>query len=318
MALGQVLTDLPQTIAPNLAAVQLPSAPFLQRGWEEVKQIEGRYLRSPFLNKVYGEELPILPGLDSAIALNALSKYHGSGNYDVIVFDGYGDISTLRLFGTPDSLSWYLRRFREVIEDSDLWKTLTPILQPVIGTISNLAWTGESIIQQPYQEAVNFLSKGAEILSDPSQLVAYLITNPSPYAIAEAKYLWGSAQQVNLTIAGVLHNRGTEPLGDEFAPLPVTNLPVYQGENWQSLVSSLPDLRQVGSPPKPIVIDPVNRQVTLYLPGFDKTQVKLTQSGPEITIEAGDQRRNILLPPPLKNAAVKGAKFQNHYLIISL
>jgi arsenite-transporting ATPase len=76
-------------------------------------------------------------------------------------------------------------------------------------------------------------------------------------------------------------------------------------------------LRQVSGLPKPIEIDIPGRQVRLFLPGFDKKQVKLTQYGPEVTIEAGDQRRNISLPPQLSGQPVKGAKFQNSYLAIS-
>jgi hypothetical protein len=42
-------------------------------------------------------------------------------------------------------------------------------------------------------------------------------------------------------------------------------------------------------------IDVQARLVKLFLPTFDKKQVKLIQSGPEVTIEAGDQRHNLFL-----------------------
>ena len=316
--LGAPLTDLPTSIGANLAVVAIPATVAIERGWEDVKQVEARYLRSPILRNIYGQELAIIPGMDSAIALNALRQYYGSNQYDVIVYDGTGDITTLRMAGMADSLNWYLRRFIAVVEESDLWKTIAPIMQPTMAAILTVAWTGESIMSQPVQEAKNALDDSQTIISNPQRVLGYLVMNQDATTVATAKYLWGSAQQSGLSIGGAIcWGEPTSSVMAEFSPLTVSIVPTKVGTDWQTLIDKMPDFSQAVDVPKPIAIDTANREVRLYLPGFDKTQVKLTQSGPEVTIEAGDQRRNILLPAPLKGASVKGAKFQNGYLIIS-
>jgi anion-transporting ArsA/GET3 family ATPase len=317
--LGVPLTEHPQSIGANLEVVSISATVAIERGWEDVKQIEARYLRSPILRNVYGQELAILPGMDSAIALNALRQYDASGKYDVIVYDGTGDMTTLRMAGMPDSLSWYLRRFINLVEESDLWRTVAPIMQPTMAAVLTIAWTGESVMSQPMQEATSLLDKSQAIISNPQRVVGYLVATEDPAAIATAKYLWGSAQQSGLTIGGMIFNQSTnnDPVAAEFDPLAVTVVPTRIGADWQPLMDAMPDFSQAVTAPRPIAIDISKREVRLYLPGFDKTQVKLTQSGPEVTIEAGDQRRNILLPPQLKGSSVTGAKFQSGYLIIS-
>jgi anion-transporting ArsA/GET3 family ATPase len=317
--LGVPLTDTPQSIGANLAVVSISATVAIERGWEDVKQIEARYLRSPILRNVYGQELAILPGMDSAIALNALRQYDASGKYDVIVYDGTGDMTTLRMAGMPDALSWYMRRFIAVVEESDLWRTVAPMMQPAMAAVLAIAWTGESVVSQPMQEATTVLDKSQAIISNPQRVVGYIVATEDPAAIATAKYLWGSAQQSGLTIGGMIINQGSvnDAIAAEFDPLAVTVLPTRIGADWQPLMDAMPDVSQAVTAPRPIAIDISKREVRLYLPGFDKTQVKLTQSGPEVTIEAGDQRRNILLPPPLKGSSVTGAKFQGGYLIIS-
>jgi arsenite-transporting ATPase len=120
-------------------------------------------------------------------------------------------------------------------------------------------------------------------------------------------------------VGGVILNQPatTETVSSDFSPLPVSAVPRCSDGNWQPLIDALPDFTQAAQAPKPIEIDVPARQVRLFLPGFDKKQVKLTQSGPEVTVEAGDQRRNIFLPPDLSGRPIKGAKFQNSYLTIS-
>lgn len=306
-----------QQIATNLDAVLLKTSALLERNWEEVKKLEAQYLRTPIIKDVYGQELIVLPGMDKALELNAIREYDASGKYDAIVYDGSGDVTGLRTLGIPESLSWYSRRFGKLITESDLVKTVSPFLQPLISTVLNVSWTGDNFAQ-PTGQVNNILDQGKAALADPKRLAAYLVTTDDPVAIATATYLWGSAQQVGLNVPGVLFNKtANAPTIEEFAPLSVSAIPSISRGDWQPLIDALPDFTQVAQVPKPIEVDVANRQVKLFLPGFDKKQVKLTQSGPEVTVEAGDQRRNVFLPPGLSGRTVTGAKFQQGYLIIS-
>jgi arsenite-transporting ATPase len=321
-ALGLLLNPLtpdPQEIAPNLQVVQLKSSILLERNWEEVKKLEAQYLRTPIIKEVYGQELVALPGMDKALVLNAIREYDASGNYDVIIYDGGSDSTTLRMIGMPESLSWYSRRFGKLITDSDIAKTIGPFIQPLISTIFNVGFTGDNFTQ-PTSKVTNILEQGKAALADPKRFAAYLVTTDDPASIATARYLWGSAQLEGLTVAGAILNQTTmtETVSADFSPLTVSAVPTCPAGDWQPLMDALPDFSQTPQVPKPLEFDVAARLVRLFLPGFDKKQVKLTQSGGEITIEAGDHRRNILLPPSLTGRTVTGAKFQQGYLIISL
>lgn len=320
--LDKTLSPDPQEIAPNLNVVQFQTSVLLERNWEELKELEAKYLRSPIFKEVYGEELVVLPGMDSALALNAIREYDATGNYDAIIYDGTGDSFTLRMLGLPESLSWYVRRFRQLFINSDMGKAIaeSPLIQPVISTYFNLDWTAEKFAI-PTNQVNNFLDKGKAALADPKRVAAFLVTTTDPLEVASARYLWGSAQQVGLTVGGVIQisSQTNINLSEEFTPLPVSIVPeLVTGSDWQPLVDALPNfVQQAVQAPTPIIIDTHNRQVRLFLPGFDKNQVKLTQSGPEVTIEAGDHRRNVFLPPALSGRPITGAKFQNSYLIVS-
>jgi arsenite-transporting ATPase len=319
LLLDTPLTADPQAVATNLQVVQLKTSTLLERNWDEVKKLETQYLRTPVIKDVYGQELVVLPGMDKALILNALREYDASGKYDAIVFDGSGDSSMLRVLGMPESLSWYTRRFGKLLTDSDLGKTVSPFLQPLLSSIFNVSWTGDRLAQ-PTSKVTNILEQGKAALADPKRLAAYLVVSDNPASIATARYLWGSSQLVGLTVAGAIANQTTttETMASEFAPLPVSSVPTATPGDWQPLIDALPDFTRPAPAPKPLEIDVAARQVRVFLPGFDKKQVKLTQSGGEITIEAGDHRRNIFLPAALSGRTVTGAKFQQGYLSVSL
>lgn len=307
MRLNVELTVEPQTVAANFEAVHLQSATLLERYWDKMKGLENQYLRTPFFKEVYGQELGILPGMDSALGLSFLRERDAESKYDVIIYDGMGDLETLRMLGMPEILGWYLRRFRQVLVGSAIGQAISPFVEPILRSILQVSNTDD--ISQQAGEMSSVLTRGQKAVNDPSRVAAYLVTTDDPYAIATAKYLWGSAQQVGLTVGGVFTR---EQIADaDFAPLAICQVPDQVTE------LAIPDRLNASFAPRPIEIDTVNKQVKLFLPTFNKKQVKLIQLGPEVTIEAGDQRRNIFLPNELAGKQATGAKFLDSYLIIS-
>lgn len=316
LLLGVPLSHNPQPVSPNFHAVLLQTAPLVEQGWEELKKLEAQYVRTPFFKDVYGQELGVLPGMDSLATMNAIRLYDAGGEYDVIIYDGMASQETLRMLGAPEIMRWYVRRFRQVIADSDLGKALSPFIQPVSAAVFNIDWSNNNF-SEPIQQFDDLLSTATSAVTNPQRMIAYLVTTPDRIATATARYLWGSSQQVGLTVGGVMVNQGVEgDIKEDFTPLPVSVIP-KMGDDWESVMAALPDFKAASGVPAPITINTGERTVTLFLPGFDKKQIKLTQYGPEVTIEAGDQRRNILLPPGLSGKPVTGAKFQNNCLIIS-
>jgi arsenite-transporting ATPase len=318
--LGTPLTAQPQVVAPRLEAVQIHTTILLEQAWEKLKQFISVYIPLPSLpEEVYPGELIILPGFDSVLAFHALSQYYTSGDYDVIVYDGRGDLETLRLLGVPNSLAWYLRRFRQVFEAMDVAKVAETIAGPIASAIIT-ANIDTKKVEQEMNQMRGWVDQGLAVVNDPQKLTAYLVTTDEPEAIAATQWLWGSAQQVNLWVSGVLaypHRGKDSNLQEAFYRLEVYSIPALHQEQWEPLLHALPNFTQPPSVPAPLTIDLAHRQVRFFLPSFTKKQVRLTQFGSELTVEAGDQRRNVLLPPELRGLPIQMGKFEAPYLIVS-
>ena len=298
-------------IAANLEAARIPATVAIAQGWEELQALEKQYLKTPFLRNIYGSELTLLPGFEPFLLMVELRRWLEAG-YDRIFLDGLSGAELLRLWGVPESLDWYVRRFRGAIVNSDLGRSLTPILPVLSSAVFSI---GLSI--DDWGPAARMIEDALEsaraMLADPSKAVAILTTGSDRISQAVAEQQWGAAQPIGLRVGAVLAT-GTAELADlkrDFAPLPVFTLSGVE------TTAVLPNFEILLQAPEPLTIDAQARQIRLFLPGLAKEQVKLSQSGPEITIEAGDQRRNLRLPAALQGRSVTSAKFQEQSLLLS-
>ncbi|MEO0853163.1 MAG: ArsA family ATPase, partial [Cyanobacteria bacterium J06648_11] len=238
--------------------------------------------------------------------------------------DGAGTLDTLRMFGLPEVSSWYRRRASKAFLGSDLFNALRPFAEPILRSVTNIDRPIDDLVED-MGGGKDVLEEGRAAVSSRDRVLAYLVTTADPMAQKTARFLWGSAQMIGLSVGGVAVSPSTVTAGhassvsaSDFAPLPLCELPARQGDDWAALTDAVtPFLSVPSTVPAPVAIDESARTVTLFIPGFDKSQIGLSQSGPEITVTAGDQRRNVALPASMAGSQASGAKFQENYLIIS-
>ncbi|KAG6500356.1 hypothetical protein ZIOFF_040201 [Zingiber officinale] len=296
-------------------------------------------------SKIVSEELGVLPGMDSIFSALALQKLvsfdlgqrnFSTREFDVIIYDGVNTDETLRLIGVTDRTRSYLKYARSLAEKTDIGRLAAPSLLKLAYESIRLT-DGSSdgkTSAEIWEEIERILEKASASFTDSSKFGCYLVMDTrSLLSVNAALRYWGCAIQAGTCIRGVLgfypQSSGvTETIIQKFSPLPFGCLPYVSTEesvDLSALISSLnKDLKVLfesscSNLQSPVTFDSSQKSVTLFMPGFDKSEIKLYQyrGGSELLVEAGDQRRIIKLPSGM-HGKVRGAKFNDRNLVVTL
>ena len=142
------------------------------------------------------------------------------------------------------------------------------------------------------------MQRGSSTFSEPHQFGCFLVMNPNiPTSLNSALRYWGCAIQAGTQVSGAfaiasphLDVESMENMKKNFSPLPfafIPNLSMGSSQDWNAIMLnktsegardllSLPagqKYRMVSS----INFDAARKSVTLLMPGFDKSEIKLYQ-----------------------------------------
>ena len=140
-----------------------------------------------------------------------------------------------------------------------------------------------------------FLQKGSSIFAEPHRFGCYLVLNPdNPLSLNLALRYWGCVIQAGAQISGAFgiptQNSPTasaEAVKNSFAPLPYALIPHLKFSNhphWDEIIASDHSTyaRELLSDTtnkilSSVTFDMPNKSVNLFMPGFDKSEIKLYQ-----------------------------------------
>lgn len=301
-----------------------------------------------------GEELGVLPGMDSIFAAFALERLvgflsnvaqrnHKKDKFDVIIYDGASTGETLRIIGTASKARLYLKYLRNLAEKTDLGRVAGPSLVRLVDEAMSItgsrSYLNGKMSAEVWETLEQMLERGSSNFSEPHKFSCFLMMHPdSPISVNSALRYWGCTIQAGAQVSGAfgiasphLNVESMETVKKIFSPLPFAFIPQFQVRfplDWNEILLNTvsKDAKNLLSVPashssnmSSVKFDSAKKSVTLLMPGFDKSEIKLYQyrGGSELLVEAGDQRRVILLPREIQGK-VGGAKFINRSLVITM
>ncbi|KAE8667614.1 P-loop containing nucleoside triphosphate hydrolases superfamily protein [Hibiscus syriacus] len=350
------IVSSPVLCSDNLSVVRLETTKMLLEPLNQLKQADSRLnLTQGVLEGVVGEELGVLPGMDSIFSALAVVRLlglfgkwarnnHHKDKFDIIIYDGISTEETLRMIGANSKARLYLKYLRSMAEKTDLGRLAGPSLlrlfDNAMGISEKSSQLNGTLSTEIWDSLEQILERGSSTFSQPYQCGCFLVMNPNiSMSMSSALRYWGCAIQAGTQVSGAfavatphLDVESVEKMKKDFSPLSfafIPNLSMGSPQDWNAIMPkstakgardllSLPAGQKHSMVPS-INFDTAGKSVTLLMPGFEKSEIKLYQyrGGSELLVEAGDQRRVIFLPPEMQGK-VGGAKFIERSLVITI
>ncbi|CAI5497612.1 unnamed protein product [Closterium sp. Naga37s-1] len=233
----------------------------------------------------------------------------GEEEAEVVVFDGPTTWEVLRMLAGPEKARWYLRRFRALAERTDIGRVALPSVARLLDSIvgSSKGGSGGSggaggggvdeqrSTAEIWEKLDSFLSKAVSSFADPYRTSVFLLADAASHSSVDTcRRIWGCAVQAGVSPSGVFllpseaaSATASGGLAEKFSPLPVAQLPVVSEEAPAAVAAAAGQMNDgavavmngegAGKAPPAVDVDVAACTVRLFLPGFDKQEVKLQQ-----------------------------------------
>ncbi|MGK5506994.1 ArsA family ATPase [Brevibacillus formosus] len=338
-SLGTVIGPDPVPIIENLWGQEVNSLRETERNWGAVQGWLTTLLDKAQLTDITTEEMLVFPGMEEMFSLLQIKEHALSGRFDVLVVDCAPTGETLRLLSYPNVLNWWL----EKIFPTE--RKLIKLVRPVAKIVNKVELPSDDVL-----DSVEQLARGLEemqrIVLDPEITSVRIVVNPEKMVLAEAKRSFTYLNLFGFNTDAIIVNRVLpdeagegffahwrelqrkyeNEIVENFQPLPILKAPMMPKE-----VIGLPVLEELAD----IVFGTEDPSAKLYqgrtelirevddelhlelrIPFVDKAALDLTQTGDELTVNAGAYKRKVILPRVLMGRQVKGAKYTEDRLII--
>jgi arsenite-transporting ATPase len=337
-SLGVSLAGIPQTVAPNLDALEIDVVEENEKAWGNFKGFFKELLTSKAEGGIEAEELLVFPGLEELFALLKILDIYENNQYDVLIVDCAPTGETLALLKFPELFGNAISKVLPVKRKA------ANIVRPFVKTLTKMPMPEDEVFDD-FERLMDKLDRLQQLMLNKAIVSLRIVTTPEKIVINETKRNFTCLHLYNYNVDAIIVNKvypeaalegyfnqwvklqkdGLNEIRESFREIPVFELQLQKQE-----LKTIPILETVGSlygeyNPLDVFaqeeIYKIHSEGSTYimeisLPFAEKSEMDLVQQNGEIQISIKNEKRCLSLPEQLKGKDISRARMEQGKLVI--
>ena len=324
----------------NLWGQEVDALYQLEKYWGVLRRYISSVLRARGLDDVVADELANLPGMEEIASLMQLTAVAKEDRFDVVIVDCAPTGETMQLLSFPEMARWWLEKLFPI------HRAVTRVARPVVQPFVDIPLPTDEVFTAVRDLILN-VGDMRGLLADPATTSIRLVVNLEKIVIKETQRAYTYFSLFGYATDAVVINRALprtvdgrflqtwaeaqkryrEMVHEAFAPLPILELPLADGEivGRRRLLDAAGILYADRDPTDRLytgILQKVERKGKRYVlsiatPFTERGKIDISQKGDDLVVRVGAYKRTLALPRALAGLQASGARLDGDRLLIT-
>lgn len=333
------LGNEPLEITEHLYAMEIDAVAESEHAWGNIKDYLKKLLTSRSGESIEAEELLVFPGFEELFSLFKILDIYKGGNYDVLIVDCAPTGETISLLKFPEMFGDLLGKIMPIKRKA------IKVAGPLVEKTTKIPMPKETLFDEA-EVLYSKIEQLQDLMSDKEIVSLRIVTTPEKIVVKEAKRNFAYLHMYDYNVDAIIVNKvypksslagyfnqwienqqkSLEDIRQSFFGIPVFEMEFLKHElrtverlkKAADMVYRDTDPGEVLAVQNIFVLEKVQDRywLKIAIPFVDKQELELEQKGEELALTIKNERRNLLLPPKLREYEVAGAKYEEEMLKI--
>lgn len=333
------LGNEPLEITEHLYAMEIDAVAESEHAWGNIKDYLKKLLTSRSGESIEAEELLVFPGFEELFSLFKILDIYKGGNYDVLIVDCAPTGETISLLKFPEMFGDLLGKIMPIKRKA------IKVAGPLVEKTTKIPMPKETLFDEA-EVLCSKIEQLQDLMSDKEIVSLRIVTTPEKIVVKEAKRNFAYLHMYDYNVDAIIVNKvypksslagyfnqwienqqkSLEDIRQSFFGIPVFEMEFLKHElrtverlkKAADMVYRDTDPGEVLAVQNIFVLEKVQDRywLKIAIPFVDKQELELEQKGEELELTIKNERRNLLLPPKLREYEVAGAKYDEGMLKI--